>query len=117
MVLFPVVNMPIFLVLRGLASRAYVSDDHGLLLTSTELISVFGQQYHRNRWASITWPSLPSAGGSRDGPGAPRGHRVCAAAGHRPGARPHHGRLGAAAPRLRGTGRAPRAPQRRRLWL
>src|SRR5262245_41163757 len=59
MILFPVVNMPIFLVLRGLASRAHVSDNHGLLLTSTGLISVFGQQYHRNRWASITWPSLP----------------------------------------------------------
>jgi len=53
MILFPVVNVPIFLVLRGLASRAYVSDDHGLLLTSTGLIRVFGQQYHRNRWASI----------------------------------------------------------------
>ena len=59
MILFPVVNMPIFLVLRGLASRAHVSDDHGLLLTSARLISVFGQPYHRNRWASITWPSLP----------------------------------------------------------
>src|SRR5215831_21131492 len=59
MVLFPIVNMPIFLVLRGLASWTHVSDNHGLLLTSTGLISVFGQQYHRNRWASITWASLP----------------------------------------------------------
>jgi uncharacterized protein len=63
MILFPVVNVPIFLVLRGLASRAYVSDDHGLLLTSTGLIRVFGQQYHRNWWASITWPSLPATEG------------------------------------------------------
>jgi hypothetical protein len=52
-------NMPIFLVLRGLASRAHVSDDYGLLLTFTGLISVFGRQYHRNAWASITWLSLP----------------------------------------------------------
>src|SRR5438552_1607494 len=39
---FPVVNVPIFLILGGLASRAHLSDDHGLLLTSTGWISVCG---------------------------------------------------------------------------
>jgi len=39
--LLPVVKMLIVLVLRGLASRAHLSDEHGVLLTSTGWISVF----------------------------------------------------------------------------
>jgi hypothetical protein len=35
MILLPVVNVPIFIIFGGLAPRTYVSDDHGLLLTST----------------------------------------------------------------------------------
>jgi hypothetical protein len=35
MILFAVVNVPIFLILGGLASRTHISDDHDLLLTST----------------------------------------------------------------------------------
>jgi hypothetical protein len=44
MVLLPAVDMTIFLVLGGLAPRTHISDDHRLLLTSTGLVSVFGQQ-------------------------------------------------------------------------
>jgi hypothetical protein len=44
MVLLAAVVMTIFLVLGGLAPRTHVSDDHRLLLTSTGLVSVFGQQ-------------------------------------------------------------------------
>jgi hypothetical protein len=42
MVLFAVVNVTIFLVLGGLASRTYVSNNHSVLLTSIEWIRVFG---------------------------------------------------------------------------
>jgi hypothetical protein len=35
MMLFAVVNVPIFLILWGLASRTHISDDHDVLLTST----------------------------------------------------------------------------------
>jgi hypothetical protein len=54
MVLLAAVDMIIFLVSVGLAPQTYVSDDHRLLLTSTGLVSVFGQQYHENQLASIT---------------------------------------------------------------
>ena len=40
MVLFAVVNVPVFLVLGGLTLRADVSDDHGVLLTSAGWVSV-----------------------------------------------------------------------------
>jgi hypothetical protein len=40
MLLFASVNVSVFLVLRGLAARAHVSDEHGLLLTSTGWRSV-----------------------------------------------------------------------------
>ena len=42
-----------------------------MLVTSTGWISVFGQQYHRNRWASMPWTSLPSFSRGRED--APRG--------------------------------------------
>jgi hypothetical protein len=42
MILLPVVNVPIFLILGGLAPRTLISDDHGLLLTSTGWVSVLG---------------------------------------------------------------------------
>jgi hypothetical protein len=35
MILLPVVNVPVFLKLEGLAPRTDVPDDHGVLLTST----------------------------------------------------------------------------------
>ena len=41
-ILLPVVNVPIFLILGGLALRTHISDDHDLLLTSTGGIIVFG---------------------------------------------------------------------------
>ena len=44
MVLFAVMNVTIFLILGGLAPWTDVSDDHGVLLTSTGLGCVFGQQ-------------------------------------------------------------------------
>jgi hypothetical protein len=40
MVLFAVVNVPVFLVLGGLTLRADISDDHGVLLTSAGWVSV-----------------------------------------------------------------------------
>jgi hypothetical protein len=43
MVLFAVVNVTIFLVLGGLASRTYGSNNHSVLLTSIEWIRVFAQ--------------------------------------------------------------------------
>ena len=43
MILFAVVNMPVFLKLGGLAPRTDVSDDHGVLLTSAAWRRVFGQ--------------------------------------------------------------------------
>jgi hypothetical protein len=44
MVLLAAVDMTIFLVLWGLAPRTHISDDHRWLLTSTGMVSVFGQQ-------------------------------------------------------------------------
>jgi hypothetical protein len=43
MILFAVVNVPVFLKLGGLAPRTDVSDDHGVLLTSVGWRRVFGQ--------------------------------------------------------------------------
>jgi hypothetical protein len=43
-ILPPVVNVPIFLILGGLAPRTHISDDHGLLLTSTGWVTVFGSK-------------------------------------------------------------------------
>jgi hypothetical protein len=44
MVLFAVVDVAIFLVLRRLTPWTHISDDHRLLLTSAGVGSVFGQQ-------------------------------------------------------------------------
>jgi hypothetical protein len=44
MVLFAVVDVAIFLMLRRLTPRTLISDDHRLLLTSAGVGSVFGQQ-------------------------------------------------------------------------
>jgi hypothetical protein len=44
MIVFAVVNVPVFLKLWGLALWADVSDDHGGLLTSPGWGRVFGQQ-------------------------------------------------------------------------
>ena len=41
MILLPIVNVPIFPMLGELAPRTHISDDHGVLLISTEWISVF----------------------------------------------------------------------------
>jgi hypothetical protein len=43
MVLFAVMNVPVFLKLVGLAPWTDVSDDHGVLLTSAGWGRVFGQ--------------------------------------------------------------------------
>ena len=40
MLLFPVVNVPILLILGGLASRTHISDDHGMLLTSSGWVRI-----------------------------------------------------------------------------
>src|SRR4029453_935615 len=42
MVLFAIVNVTIFLVFGGLASRTHVSNDHGSLLTSTGWVCACG---------------------------------------------------------------------------
>ena len=42
MVLLAIVDVPIFLILGGLASRTHISDNHSVLLTSTGWIRVFG---------------------------------------------------------------------------
>src|SRR5262249_30128222 len=42
MVLFAIVNVTIFLVFGGLASRTHVSNDHGELLTSTGWVCACG---------------------------------------------------------------------------
>src|SRR5262249_29465964 len=68
MMLFPVVNVPIFLVLRGLASRAHVSDNHGLLLTSNGVISFWvnrttetgGRAFHGPHYRSDRGLGAPS---------------------------------------------------------
>ena len=45
MVLLAGVNVPIFLILWGLAPRTRISNDHGVLLTSTGVVTRFlGQQ-------------------------------------------------------------------------
>jgi hypothetical protein len=40
--LLPVVNVPIFLILGGLALWARLSDEHGVLLTTTGWVTVLG---------------------------------------------------------------------------
>jgi hypothetical protein len=43
MILFAIINVPIFLKLGGLAPRTDVSDHHGVLLTSAGGGRIFGQ--------------------------------------------------------------------------
>jgi hypothetical protein len=59
MVLFGVVDVAIFLRLEGLAPLTHISDDHGVLLTSTAWIRVRGSTGAQPRQAGLTWSLLP----------------------------------------------------------
>jgi hypothetical protein len=60
MVLFAVMHVAIFIILEGLAPRAHISDDHGVLLTSTAWIRVRGSTGAQPRQAGLTWSALPT---------------------------------------------------------